>query len=147
MSKGMLLYMARLVGERAIALGLFLLASHGVMGARALVWFVTYFASVASAVWLYRTSADTLEHRANIAATKDSTPTWDKVILALFWLLAYFVVYWVAGATADHARPIGVPFVAAIVFYVLSTAPAPRALALLSVGKRTGSATERVVQP
>ena len=102
MSKGMLLYTARLVGERAIALGLFLLASHGVMGTRALVWFVTYFASVASAVWLYRTSADTLEHRANIAATKDSTPTWDKVILALFWLLAYFVVYWVAGATADH---------------------------------------------
>ena len=71
MSKGMLLYTARLVGERAIALGLFLLASHGVMGARALVWFVTYFVSVASAVWLYRTSADTLERRANIAATKD----------------------------------------------------------------------------
>ena len=122
MSKGMLLYMARLVGERAIALGLFLVASHGVMGTRALVWFVTYFATVTSAVWLYRTSADTLERRANIAATKDSTPTWDKVILVLFWLLAYFVVYWVAGATADHARPIGSLFVAAIVFYVLSTA-------------------------
>ena len=122
MSKGMLLYTARLVGERAIALGLFLAASHLVLGIRALVWFVVYFASVASAAWLYRTSADTLERRANIAATKDSTPTWDKVILALFWLLAYFVVYWVAGATADHARPVGPLFVAAIVFYVLSTA-------------------------
>lgn len=122
MSKGMLLYTARLAGERAIALGLFLLASHGVMGARALVWFVTYFVSVASAVWLYRTSADTLERRASIAATKDSTPTWDKVILALFWLLAYFVVYYVAGATVDHTKPLDLPFVAAIVFYVLSTA-------------------------
>lgn len=121
MSRGMLLYTARLVGERAIALGLFLAASHLVLGTRALVWFVVYFASVASAVWLYRTSADMLERRANIAATKDSTPTWDKVILALFWLLAYFVVYWVAGATADHARPVGPLFVAAIVFYVLST--------------------------
>lgn len=122
MSKGMLLYTARLAGERAIALGLFLLASHGVMGARALVWFVTYFVSVASAVWLYRTSADTLERRASIAATKDSTPTWDKVILALFWLLAYFVVYYVAGATADHTKPLDLPFVAAIMLYALSTA-------------------------
>ena len=122
MSRGMLLYTARLVGERAIALGLFLLASHGVLGTRAAIWFVTYVASVASAAWLYRTSADTLERRANIAATKDSTPTWDKVILAFFWLLAYFVVYWVAGATVDHARPVDVPFVVAIVFYVLSTA-------------------------
>ena len=123
MSKGMLLYTARLAGERAIALGLFLLASQGVLGARALVWFVTYFASVASAVWLYRTSADTLERRANIAATKDSTPTWDKVILAFFWLLAYFVVYWVAGATADHARPIGAPFVVSLMSRLFCSPP------------------------
>ena len=122
MSKGMLLYTARLVGERAIGLGLFLLASHGVMGIRATVWFVAYVAAVASGVWLYHTSADTLERRANIAATKDVTPVWDKVILALFWLLAYFVVYYVAGATADHTKPLDLPFVAAIMLYALSTA-------------------------
>lgn len=122
MSRGMVLYTLRLVGERAIGLALFLLASHGVMGIRATVWFLVYVASVASGVWLYHTSADTLERRANIAATKDVTPVWDKVILALFWLLAYFVVYYVAGATADHAQPADLPFIAAITLYVLSTA-------------------------
>ncbi len=118
----MALYAARLVGERALGLGLFLLASHGALGVRATVWFVAYFASVASAVWLYRTSADTLERRADIAGTKDVTPVWDKVILALFWLLGYFVVYYVAGATADLAKPLDLPLVASIALYALSTA-------------------------
>ena len=121
MSKGMALYTGRLLGERALGLGLFLLASHGALGMRATVWFAVYVAAVASGVWLYHTSADTLERRADIAATKDVTPVWDKVILALFWLLAYFVVYCVAGASADHARPVDLPFICAIVLYVLST--------------------------
>lgn len=122
MSKGMALYAARLVGERALGLGLFLLASHGVLGTRATVWFVAYFASVASALWLYRTSADTLERRADIAGTKDVTPVWDKVILALFWLLGYFVVYYVAGASADPAKLLDLLLAVSIALYALSTA-------------------------
>lgn len=121
MNKGMAIYAARLVGERALGLALFLLASHGVLGIRATVWFVTYFASVVSAIWLYRTSADTLERRADIASTKDVTPAWDKVILALFWLLAYFVVYYVAGATADLTMGVDLLLIGAIVLYALST--------------------------
>lgn len=122
MSKGMAIYAGRLFGERALGLALFLLASGGVLGVRATAWFVAYFAAIASGLWLYHTSADTLERRADIAATKDVTPVWDKVILALFWLLAYFVVYYVAGATADTNMPIDVQFICAIVIYAVSTA-------------------------
>lgn len=122
MQRGMALYAGRLVGERAAGLVLFLIAAQWQLGLRAGLWFAAYFASVASAVWLYRTSADTLERRADIASTKDLTPTWDKVILALFWLLAYFVVYWVAGATADHAAAPDLLLAGALVLYALSTA-------------------------
>ena len=122
MSKGMAIYAGRLFGERALGLALFLLATGGQLGLRACIWFAIYFASVISALWLYRTSAETLERRADIASTKDVTPTWDKVILALFWLLGYFVIYYVAGATADLGKPIDVLFIGGLILYGMSTA-------------------------
>ena len=59
--------------------------------------------------------------RLSIADTKDVTPVWDKVLLAVFWLLAYFVVYWVAGRTCDPSLPIDVFAVLGVVVYLLSS--------------------------
>ena len=86
--KDMSAYPARLFAERAIGLLLFLIGSGWILGARGALWFVAYFAAIDTVVWLYRAAPDTMTARLSIADTKDVTPAWDKVLLALFWLLA-----------------------------------------------------------
>lgn len=119
--RGMIAYLVRLFSERAIGLVLFLLGSGWVLGPRGVLWFAAYFAAIGSAVWVYRAAPATMEARLTIVETKDVTPTWDKILLAVFWLLAYFVVYWVAGRTCDLALPIDAVAVAGVVIYLLSS--------------------------
>lgn len=119
--KGMIVYLARLLAERAIGLLLFLIGSGWILGARGALWFVSYFASIGTVIWLYRTAPDTMAARLSIVDSKDVTPTWDKVLLALFWILGYFVVYWVAGRTCDPSLPIDVVAVLGAVIYLLSS--------------------------
>ncbi len=121
-AKGMVAYLVRLVVERALGLLLFLIGSGWVLGPRGALWFAAYFASVGSVVWLYRTAPRTMAARLAITDSKDVTPVWDKVLLAAFWLLGYFVVYWVAGKTCDPSSPIGPIALVGIVVYMLSTA-------------------------
>lgn len=120
--RGMAAYLARLFSERAIGLVLFLLGSGWVLGPRGALWFAAYFAAIGTVAWLYRTAHETMEARLAIADSKDVTPVWDKVLLAVFWLLAYFVVYWVAGRTCDPTLPIDAFAVAGVVIYLLSSA-------------------------
>ena len=120
--KGMAAYLARLVVERALGLLLFLLGSGWVLGPRGLLWFAVYFAAIASVVWLYREAPTTMAARLSIAESKDVTPAWDKALLAVFWLLAYFVVYWVAGRTCDLGAPIDAVAVMGAIVYLLSSA-------------------------
>ena len=120
--KGMVAYFARLFAERAFGLLLFLIGSGWVLGPRGVLWFVAYFAAVGSIVWLYRTAPDTMAARLAISESKDVTPGWDKLLLAVFWLLAYFVVYWVAGNTCDSSLPIDAVAIAGAVIYLLSAA-------------------------
>lgn len=119
--KGLIAYVARLVVERALGLLLYLLGSGWILGARGVLWFIAYFAAIGTVVWLYRAASDTMAARLSIADTKDVTPVWDKVLLAVFWLLAYFLAYWVAGRTCDPSLPIGVVAVLGIVVYLLSS--------------------------
>lgn len=119
--KDMSAYLARLFAERAIGLLLFLIGSGWILGARGVLWFVAYFAAIGTVVWLYRAAPDTMTARLSIADAKDVTPVWDKVLLAVFWLLAYFVAYWVAGRTCDPSLPIDVFAVLGVVVYLLSS--------------------------
>lgn len=114
-------YLARLFVERAIGLLLFLFGSSWVLGPRGALWFVAYFAAIGTVIWLYRTAPDTMAARLSIVDSKDVTPTWDKVLLALFWLLGYFVVYWVAGRTCEPSLPINAIAVIGIAVYLLSS--------------------------
>jgi protein-S-isoprenylcysteine O-methyltransferase Ste14 len=127
--RGIAAYLARLFAERAIGLLLFLLGSGWVLGARGALWFVVYFAAIGSVVWLYHAAPDTMRARLAIADSKDTTPAWDKALLAVFWLLAYFVVYWVAGRTCDLTLPIDAVAVAGAAIYLLSSALTAWALA------------------
>ncbi|MBP3884900.1 MAG: hypothetical protein J6D54_08205 [Olsenella sp.] len=83
-SNGMAAYLARLFVERALGLLLFLLGSGWVLGPRGALWLAVYFAAIGTVVWLYRAAPDTMAARLSIADTKDVTPVWDKVLLAVF---------------------------------------------------------------
>lgn len=117
----MAVYLVRLLAERTFGLLLFLLGSGWVLGPRGALWFAIYFAAISTVVWLYRTAPDTMAARLSIADSKDVTPSWDKVLLALFWLLGYFVVYWVAGKTCDPSLPVDAVAVLGVVVYLLSS--------------------------
>ena len=119
--KGMVAYLVRLFAERAIGLLLFLLGSGWVLGARGALWFAAYFLAIGTIIWLYRAAPDTMAARLSIADTKDVTPVWDKVLLAIFWLLGYFLVYWVAGRTCDPSLAIDVLAVLGVAVYLLSS--------------------------
>lgn len=121
MSKGMAIYTARLMTERLLGLVLYLLGAAWHIGPRAIIWFVTYFVAAILGACLYHSNAELMDRRANIASTKDVTPVWDKVILAAFWLLSYFVIYFAAGATVAPSMPVGPSTVLGIALYVAST--------------------------
>ena len=126
---GMAAYLIRLIAERAIGLLLFLLGSGWVLGARGMLWFAAYFLAIGTVIWLYRVAPDTMGARLAIADSKDVTPVWDKVLLALFWLLGYFVVYWVAGRTCDPSLAIDEVAVLGATVYLLSSVLTAWALA------------------
>ena len=126
---GMAAYLIRLIAERAIGLFLFLLGSGWILGARGMLWFAAYFLAIGTIVWLYRAAPDTMDARLAIADSKDVTPVWDKVLLALFWLLGYFVVYWVAGRTCDPSHAIDAVAVIGAIVYLLSSVLTAWALA------------------
>lgn len=119
--KGLLAYLIRLLAERFCGLLLFLIGSGWVIGPRAVLWFIVYFATIVSLLWLYHVAPHTMEARLAIAKTKDSTPVWDKVLLALFWLLAYFAVYWAAGRSCNPLLPIDALAAGGVATYVLSS--------------------------
>lgn len=119
--KSMIAYLGRLFAERGLGLLLFLIGSGWILGARAALWFVAYFAAIGTVIWLYRAAPETMAARLAIAESKDVTPVWDKVLLAVFWLLAYFVVYWVAGSTCEPSLPINIVAAAGVFIYLLSS--------------------------
>lgn len=120
MSKPFATYAARLTIERFLGFLLYLAGTGWVLDGRATVWFVAYFLAIGTGVWLAAKRPDTMARRADLAATKDTTPVWDKVILALFWLLAYFVVYYVAGRSHLSAPVWPVAIALGLVIYAAS---------------------------
>lgn len=121
MNKGLAIYLARVVIERSLGLILFLIGSSWAISATSACWFVAYFAAAAAIVLLYRTNPEVMNQRTNIAATKDTTPAWDKILLTLFWLIAYFVVYYLAGRFFGAALIPWPLLIAGIALYVFST--------------------------
>lgn len=108
MKKGAANYIVRLFIQRALGLLCYLLGARWVMNLRAWVYFVAYFlaAAVCSAV-MWRVNRQTLAERAK---TNTDSPKWDKLLLGAYWLLAFFVIYLVAGLEAKTAPRVGVAF-------------------------------------
>ena len=89
------LYIVRVLLQRILGVVLFLVGSNGLIHVRSMVYFSMYIVfAVVSMALIRSTNADTLAARAKIAS---NTPLWDKILLAFYWVAAYFVIYFVAG--------------------------------------------------
>jgi protein-S-isoprenylcysteine O-methyltransferase Ste14 len=122
--KAVLIYALRLTLERAIGLLLFLAGTGGSIEGRGILWFAVYFAVMAGSMIFLIRHGDLLKARSN--PSRD-TPLWDKLILTLFWLLAYFAVYYVSGKAGGDGAVTWLT-AAGIVLYLLSSLLTDRAL-------------------
>jgi len=95
------LYIIRVLAQRIIGILLFYLCAHWVLSVRSMVYFAMYlvFAFVSLAM-VRSVSPGTLAARGKLGI---NTPVWDKILLGIYWVLAYFVIYAVAGLEAERA--------------------------------------------
>lgn len=117
MKKSAIIYIARLLAERLIGALLFFLASGG-FDARSGIFFAVYIIVAAvSGIILYKSNPETLKERGKV---NTDSPKWDKILLLIFWLLAYFIIYYIAGKAAASGKEIEFDFIAGIVLYLIS---------------------------
>lgn len=117
MNKGAVIYILRLFAERLIGAALFLLGA-GSFDLRSGIFFSVYVAvAIVSGVIIYRKNPETLKERGKV---KTDSPKWDKILLLVFWLSAFFVVYFAAGKTVPLGKEIEFDFIAGMVIYLVS---------------------------
>ena len=99
------LYIIRVLAQRVIGFLLFFFFARWVPGVRSMVYFSLYFVfAIISLAMVRSVSPATLAARGKLG---ENTPAWDKVLLAVYWLLAYFVIYIIAGLEANRAPALG----------------------------------------
>ncbi len=117
MNKGAVNYIVRLLAERILGAVLFWLGA-GKFDLRSGIFFSVYVAvAIVSAIVIYRKNPETLKERGKI---NTNSPKWDKVLLLVFWLFAFFIVYFAAGKTAPLGKEIEFDFIAGMIIYILS---------------------------
>ncbi|SHJ67639.1 methyltransferase family protein [Hespellia stercorisuis] len=102
MRKKAMVYLVRVLLQKIIGFSLYLAGAGFVLTYAGSIYFISLFAgTMIISLLLLKANEETLAQRGKTAT---SSPLWDKVLLALFWLLNYFVVYWLAGAseTEEH---------------------------------------------
>lgn len=117
MNKGALIYIIRLLAERFIGAALFF-AAAGSFDLRSGIFFSVYIlVAVVSAAIIYRKNPNTLKERGKV---NTNSPKWDKILLLLFWLSAFFIIFFAAGKTVPLGMKIEFDFIAGIVIYLIS---------------------------
>ena len=117
MNKNAVIYIIRLLAERFIGAALFFVAAGG-FDIRSGIFFGIYMiVALVSGIVIYRKNPQTLAERGKV---NTNSPKWDKVLLSVFWVCAFFFVYFIAGLTVPLRMEIEFDFVAGIVIYLLS---------------------------
>ncbi len=117
MNKGAVCYIARLLAERFIGAALFFIAA-GAFDLRSGIFFSVYvLAALVSAAIIYRKNPGTLKERGKV---NTDSPKWDKILLLIFWIFAFFLVYFAAGKTVPLGKEIDFDFIAGMILYLLS---------------------------
>ncbi|MGE5580829.1 MAG: isoprenylcysteine carboxylmethyltransferase family protein [Bacillota bacterium] len=120
MHKQALTYIVRVIAQRALGLLLYLLGASWAMSFRSKVYFALYFVSaIISSAVMYRANPTTLAERSKVDT---NSPKWDKALLGIYWLLAFFFIYLVAGIESAKAPPAGVAFWTGVILQLLSVA-------------------------
>lgn len=117
MNKGALIYIIRLLAERFIGAALFF-AAAGSFDLRSGIFFSVYIlVAVVSAAIIYRKNPNTLKERGKV---NTNSPKWDKILLPVFWLSAFFIIFFAAGKTVPLGMKIEFDFIAGIAIYLIS---------------------------
>ena len=117
MKKGAILYVIRLLAERFIGALLFYVAAGGFDTRSGIFFSVCIITAAISGIIIYNSNPETLSERGKV---NTNSPKWDKVLLSVFWVCAFFFVYFIAGLTVPLGMEIEFDFVAGIVIYLFS---------------------------
>ncbi len=95
MQQGVLNYAMRVIIQRLLGLALFLLGTSVSLSWHVWLYFgVNFVAATASLGIMFRINQETLSQRGKVAT---DSPSWDKWLLGLYWILHFFVIHLVAG--------------------------------------------------
>ena len=93
--QGAIKHLVRLVFQRIIGVGLFFIAAGTFSNTRGLIYITLYLiSSFIGIVIMFNMHKETLNAREQ---TKHSTRLWDKILLTIIWLSAFFMIYIIAG--------------------------------------------------
>lgn len=121
MDKETIKYVITILVQRGLGVLFYLFGAGWLMNSRATVYFISYVSVAAiSLLIMVFVNAETLRERNK---KNTDSPMWDKVLLGLFWLLAYFVIYLIAGIESDHVtESIGFSFWLGMIVSLISAA-------------------------
>lgn len=119
MDQGAVVYSFKLFIQRILGLLFFLLGSWWSLGLREILYFTLYIVTaVVCAVMMYRINSQTLRERKKV---NTDSPLWDKVLLAVYWLAAYFFIYYAAGTQFKADQQLDLIYWMGIMLYVAAT--------------------------
>lgn len=102
-NRGARKYIGKLFLQRILGAGVFFLAAGTWNVPRGMLYFLLYIlASVIACLILYHGHTETLDARRKISA---NTKSWDKILLPLLVVLAYYFIYLVAGLSVRFDTP------------------------------------------
>ena len=95
-------YIIRVLGQKILALAVFLLGSFGYINLLISIFFIfVVLITLISLLYLNKAHPKVLEKRNQI---DPDTPNTDKILLLLFWLLNFFGIYFIAGTSAKDTN-------------------------------------------
>ena len=114
-------YIIVLLLQRMIGAALFVIAAGTISDMRGIVYLALYFAvSIVTFVMMFSGHQETLNERSK---KQENTKSWDKIILPIYVLLAYYGIYFAAGMGVRfnwYSLPIEW-FYIGIAFYLVSS--------------------------
>ena len=117
MNKWAIIYILRLLAERLIGAVLFWMGA-GRFDFRSGIFFAVYvLVAIVSGIIIYCKNPETLKERGKV---NTDSPKWDKILLLVFWLFAFFIVYFAAGKTVPLGKEIDFDYVAGMTIYIVS---------------------------
>ncbi len=88
-------YIINVLIQRGLGVLLYLIGTGWIMNFIASVYFICYIGvALICLITMFFVNPETLKERNK---KNTDSPLWDKILLGLFWLLAYFVIYLIAG--------------------------------------------------